>query len=106
MYVLSSELAFEISEKDLPNKMLWSEALEESLTIGDRWRVPTKEELDEMFRLHKKGVGNFKHENYWSSNGVNDFSASSKSFTTGGYSIGVSSKHPAPIHLVRLVRNI
>lgn len=106
IYVLTNELSFEIAEKDLQNKLLWSEALQETLITGDRWRVPTKEELDEMFRLHQKGIGNFKHESYWSSNGVNDFNASAKSFITGGYSTSFSSKSPAPKHLVRLVRNI
>ena len=106
MYVLTTELAFEIAENDLQNKMLWSVALEESLSIGDRWRVPTKEELNEMFRLHQKGIGNFNHANYWSSNGLNNFNANAKSFITGGYSTSFSSKSPAPKHLVRLVRNI
>lgn len=105
MYVLTPTLSFEIAESDL-QEMDWDEARQHTLTLGDRWRMPNKEELDEMFRLSQKAIGGFKHKNYWSSEGYNKFSAFAKSFITGSYTDGVSSKAPAPKYLVRLVRNI
>ena len=106
MYVLTPTLAFEIAEKDLPELMEWQEARQYALIIGHRWRLPTKEELDEIYRLHQKAVGGFVFENYWSSEGFNNYSAFAKSFNTGSYHNGVSSKAPVPKYLVRLVRNI
>ena len=106
MYVLTQTLSFEIAEKDLPNKMEWREALEYTTSFGEKWRLPTKEELDEIYRLHQKGIGGFKFDYYWSSEGFSSYNANSKSFTTGTYSIGVGAKQPPSKHLVRLIRNI
>ena len=106
MYVLTPTLAFEIAETDLPEKLEWIVALHSGLLAGDRWRLPTKEELDEIYRLHQKAIGGFKFEKYWSSEGFNNWDACSKSFATGNYSRGVSSKQPCQKQNVRLVRNI
>lgn len=39
----------------------------------DDWRLPTKEELSLIYiNLHKKGIGNFANEGYWTSN-LNSF---------------------------------
>lgn len=106
MYVLTPTLAFEIAENDLPEKMEWTEAQQSGVILGDRWRLPTKEELDEMFRLHQRAIGGFKFEYYWSSEGHNNYCADAKSFNSGGYSSNYSPKHPVPKYNVRLVRNI
>lgn len=106
MYVLTPTLAFEIAENDLPEKLDWKEAQQSGLILGDRWRLPTKEELDEMYRLHQRAIGEFKFENYWSSEGFSNYNAFAKSFNSGSYSNGSSSKHPLPKYNVRLVRNI
>jgi len=104
IYILTETLSFEISAKDL-HEMTWDEARQYTLVVGERWRLPTVEELNEMYRLHLKAVGGFQFKNYWSSKGYNNFSATAKSFSTGGYSDGVSKSAPVPQYLVRLVRN-
>ena len=88
-------------------KALAEDSMQDFFELQDAnlW-MKSEEELNEMFRLHQKGIGNFNHANYWSSNGLNNFNANAKSFITGGYSTSFSSKSPAPKHLVRLVRNI
>ena len=50
---------------------------------GD-WRLPDKEELDMMYRnLHKKGLGNFALDYYWSSSEDSSYLAWSQYFTIG-----------------------
>lgn len=104
IYILTESLSFEVATNDL-QEMTWDEARHYTLTIGERWRLPTVEELDEMYRLHLKAVGGFQFERYWSSKGFNNFNASAKSFSNGGYSEGVSKLAPEPKYLVRLIRN-
>lgn len=104
IYILTETLSFEIAATDL-QEMTWSQARDYTLVVGERWRLPTVEELDEMYRLHSKAVGGFQFKNYWSSKGFNNLSASAKSFSSGGYSEGVSKSAPVPKYLVRLVRN-
>ncbi|MFD2909423.1 hypothetical protein ACFSX9_11855 [Flavobacterium ardleyense] len=103
-YVLTENLSFEIAANDL-QEMTWNEARAYTLIVGERWRLPTMEELDEMYRLHAKAVGGFQFKNYWSSKGYNDLRSFAKSFSTGIYSEGVTNNTPAPKCLVRLVRN-
>lgn len=104
IYILTEKLSFEIAANDL-EEMTWDEARNYTLIIGDRWRLPTVEELAEMYRLHTKAVGKFQFKTYWSSKGFNNYCASAKSFTSGGYSDGVSKSAPVAKYLVRLVRN-
>lgn len=106
MYVLTPTLAFEIAESDLLDKMEWSDALNAGSEIGERWRLPTKEELDEMYRLHQRAIGGFKFEHYWSSEGINNWNAFAKNFKSGDYSENYSSKNPPLKFNVRLIRNI
>lgn len=106
MYVLTESLSFEIADSELPNKMTFSEALDSAIEIGDRWRLPTIEELNQMHRLHRKAVGNFKNEAYWSSESISNRSFKAINFLTGGQYQGVGIKAPDPKYWVRLVRNI
>jgi hypothetical protein len=43
-------------------EMTWFESRDYSINLGNRWRLPNKLELDEMYKLHLKAVGNFKFE--------------------------------------------
>jgi len=36
----------------------------------DDWRLPTKDELSQIYLLHKMGVGGFVAYNYWSSSEI------------------------------------
>ncbi|MCA0152908.1 hypothetical protein [Winogradskyella vincentii] len=100
-YVLTNKFSFEIAENDLPEKMLLRDAINVDSEIGDRWRLPTNEELLLMFRLHQKAIGKFKHENYWCSTWIKNTVSfrSGENFTHPG-------QRPDPQCWVRLVRNI
>ena len=62
-----TEAELEVANQDFPDEMTWTEAIRACSELGSGWRLPTKEELQEMYeKLHEKGQGNFK-DVYWSS---------------------------------------
>jgi formylglycine-generating enzyme required for sulfatase activity len=57
-----------IAANDFPNKMNWADAKKACSSLGKGWRLPTIQELEIICKtMHKKGLGNFKKESYWSS---------------------------------------
>jgi len=59
---------FRVADADFSKKMNWKDAMDSCSSLGDGWRLPTKEELTGMYEfLHMKGKGNFKDRYYWSS---------------------------------------
>lgn len=62
---------FLIAENDYPKELSWIDAQKVSSTIGAGWRLPTKEELNEIY-LNKEKV-NIKSEGaYWSASETDD----------------------------------
>jgi hypothetical protein len=58
---------FEVANEDLEMKMSQDEAESECNKLGNGWRLPTISELEIIYDdLHKKGLGGFKDETYWS----------------------------------------
>jgi len=55
-----------IATKDLEGVFTWDEAVEEVKKLGEGWRLPTKEEINLMYR-HKDEIGGFVENLYWSS---------------------------------------
>jgi len=55
----------EITQYDFPKKMNWHDAKKACETLGDGWRLPTKDELNSLYlikyNIHQKG------DYYWSS---------------------------------------
>ena len=58
--------AFEVYPKDLEGRFTWHEAKEACEALGEDWRLPTKEELNEMYKK-RDVVGGFAFYYYWSS---------------------------------------
>jgi clan AA aspartic protease (TIGR02281 family) len=56
----------EIAEHDFSEKMTWDIAKAVCAALGAGWRLPTKEELNELYK-HKDAIGGFAAANYWSS---------------------------------------
>jgi clan AA aspartic protease (TIGR02281 family) len=56
----------EIAEYDFPKIMDWDNAKNACASLGDGWRLPTKEELNILFE-NKEKIGGFVHDLYWSS---------------------------------------
>lgn len=58
--------SIEIAQFDLPTELTWYNAKRECKELGKGWRLPTKNELEEMYK-NKDLIGNFVNTNYWSS---------------------------------------
>ena len=57
-----------VAEIDFECQLSWSLAKSECSKLGNEWRLPTYVELEVIHKeLHKKGKGNFKDSQYWSS---------------------------------------
>jgi len=55
--------AFEVYHEDLEGRFTWDEAKEACEALGTGWRLPTKVELNEMYKKRDDIGGNY----YWSS---------------------------------------
>ena len=60
-----------VAEHDFVKKMFWNEATDSCKALGDGWRLPTKDELNEMY-LNKIQLKGFAKAIYWSGTKVND----------------------------------
>jgi clan AA aspartic protease (TIGR02281 family) len=72
----------EIAQHNLPTKMTWSEAKSACAALGYGWRLPTKEELNELYK-HKDEIGGFAAAYYWSSSEGNTSNAWIQFFSNG-----------------------
>jgi hypothetical protein len=72
----------EIAPRDFAEKMTWEAAKKACADLGDGWRLPTKEELNDMYR-NKDKIGAFTLDNYWSSSENTNFYSWSQDFSSG-----------------------
>ena len=69
----------QVAALDFSQKMTWDEAKRACVELGSGWRLPTIEEIKEMYnQLHKKEQGNFQETFYWS--GSVDYSGKAWNF--------------------------
>jgi nitrous oxide reductase accessory protein NosL len=61
--------SFEVAQNDFPNQMNWNDAKKACEGLGNGWRLPTKDELNLMYKNRKK-IGGFALSTYWSSTEV------------------------------------
>ena len=61
---------FEVAKKDFSNSMTLDDAKKACHELGDGWRLPTKYELNEMYK-NKEEIGGFVVDYYWSSTETN-----------------------------------
>lgn len=73
-----------VAENDFEEILDWFQAKSACGELGNGWRLPTRSELELMYKdLHKKGNGNFKKSFYWSSTENASSSASYVGFADG-----------------------
>ena len=56
----------EVADIVFPEKMYWKEAKKACNSLGEGWRLPTKDELNILFE-NKAIIGGFTENYYWSS---------------------------------------
>jgi hypothetical protein len=85
---------FEVAENGFPKSMKWDDANKACADLGIGWRLPTKNELHQMY-LNQDKFGGFHHSSYWSSTEVDYNNAWRKGgngidlYNNKGYSVGV-----------------
>ena len=57
---------FEVAQNDFPKIMMWEDAVKACADLGNGWRLPTKDELNLMYR-DKYKISRFANNLYWSS---------------------------------------
>ena len=61
----------EIAQHDFPEKMNWEEALDACINLGNGWRLPTKKELNLLYK-NKELITNNIFSQFWCSQDQND----------------------------------
>lgn len=62
--------------------MTWNEAVETCKKLGPGWRLPTKNELNMLYK-NRKEIGGFAYNYYWSSTEVDNLDAWFQDFDDG-----------------------
>lgn len=93
----------QVANQDFSREMFWQDGKKACGELGGGWRVPTIEELKTIYeRFHKRGLGNFKDDFYWSNSEDNEDYAWGLNFSSGCVGHGGKS-NPA---LIRAVKNL
>ena len=93
---------FVVAQYDFPKKMSWGDAKVVCARLGKGWRLPTKNELNVMYRYKNKFYRSFATTTYWSSTEENSSFVWYQSFGGGG---GTYYTGPNSLLLVRAVRD-
>lgn len=56
----------QIAQHDFPEPLKWKDGIKACKELGDGWRLPTKDELNTLYK-NKKKIGGFDGGEYWSS---------------------------------------
>ena len=92
----------EIAKEDL-GEMIWQDAKDACNKLGAGWRLPAKDELEQIYQqLYKKGMCNFKSANYWSGTENGEIPAWAFTFANGF----AFSNYKNYLYYVRAVRSL
>ena len=84
----------EVARNDFPNTQNWNDAIAKCNKLGEGWRLPTKNELNKLYK-NKKKIGGFKDsyldDFYWSSAEKENLVAPGQDFFNGNQS--TANKH-------------
>ena len=72
----------EVAQNDFPNPFNWDDAKKACAELGDGWRLPTKDELNILFK-NKVKIGGFSSNHYLSSNDGDEGLAWDQTFDDG-----------------------
>jgi hypothetical protein len=97
----------EIAEFGFEGEMTWLEANKACNALGDGWRLPTKEELDNLYN-HKEDIEGFADMPYWSStegNSLPSLTTYFMQFFHNGSQIDLLIEGPAYARAVKTIIN-
>ena len=97
-----SDCGLEVRTTDEPESLSWYDAKAKCESIGEGWRMPTKPELDCLFK-NKEKIGGFKRDWYWSGEKVGDWNVWVQSFSNGKQ-FGYSGSNSAKLRVVRTMK--
>lgn len=72
----------EVASNDLPDLLTWELAKKACESLGQGWRLPTKNELNEIYKA-KTSLGSFTSDLYWSSTEVDEMNAQTQNMYNG-----------------------
>jgi hypothetical protein len=97
-----SDCGLEVRIADEPESCSWYDAKTKCESLGEGWRMPTKKELDCLYK-NKEKIGGFKRDWYWSSEKVGDWNVWVQSFSNGKQ-FGYSGSNSAKVRCVRTIK--
>ena len=89
----------DVMTKDL-GKMNWSDALKACADLGDGWRLPTRDELNTLYK-NKDTIGGFTYNEYWSSAELDLYYAHTQDFYRGDRETASKSSNACYVRAVR-----
>ena len=72
----------EVSQFTFPNSMNWIDAIDACVALGSGWKLPSKHQLDTLYK-YKEKIGGFVNDAYWSSTKSDDYNAWRQYFSDG-----------------------
>jgi hypothetical protein len=97
-----SDCGLEVRTDDEPESYSWYDAKKKCESLGEGWRMPTKKELDCLYK-NKEKIGGFKRDWYWSSEKVGEWNVWVQSFSNGKQ-FGYSGSNTAKLRYVRTIK--
>jgi hypothetical protein len=97
-----SDCGLEVRSTDEPGSLTWYDAKVKCESFGEGWRMPTKAELDCLYK-NKDVIGGFNRDYYWSSERVGDWNVWVQAFNNGRQ-FGYSGSNSAKLRVVRSIK--
>lgn len=97
-----TDCELEVKTADEPGSLNWYDAKAKCESFGDGWRMPTKTELDCLYK-NKEKVGGFNRDYYWSGERVGDWNVWVQAFNNGRQ-FGYSGSNSARLRIVRTIK--
>ena len=72
----------EVSQFTFPNSMNWNDAIKACEALGDGWKLPSKDQLNTLYK-NKEKISGFVNDAYWSSTNNGDYEVWRQYFSDG-----------------------
>lgn len=97
-----TDCGLEVRTADEPESYSWYDAKAKCESLGEGWRMPTKPELECLYK-NKEKISGFNRDYYWSSERVGDWNVWVQSFSNGRQ-FGYSGSNSAKLRVVKTLK--